>query len=717
MLRVLGQQDTADVLNQQNLPIPVVTGAPETLNKSSLINYLDKCWRRAWEAKIPITDKLMASLRQYNCEYDPVKLSQIRQLKGSEVFVPLTVTKCNAAIAQISDIVFQPAVKPWDIDPTPVPNLPLEIDDDIKKMVYAEIAETLGMIVSMTGTPPDAILERITPDITKRINKERIRRAKVACEELSQKMEDQLQEGGWYKALKDCLFDLVVYKTAIVKNCVLRTARVMERIPSPMGGFTTEITDKVVVQFDRVSPFNFYPGPNSKNVQTMPYCFEKLTLSTYQLETLIGVEGFDEEAIRNVLKMAKFGGLKDWTTFDLQARAAMTGEFSFDTVDEVDVLEFRGWAQGSTLQEHGVEIEDPDRFYHASIWYVKNEVLKAVTNPDPTGGYPYSTASYITKPDSIWGDSLAEVIEPLQQMCNAIARSIVNNAGIASGPLVEYNEDRLPLGFDQTLYPWKTFMSTDTMMSGNPAVKFYQPSIVVDQLVKVFDYFSKLADEYTIPAYAHGDLNVGGGGNTASGLSMLMSSANRIIKHVIKNLDLLIMDSIRQLYNYNIIFEGADTYLGDINVVARGSASMLQKEQQTARRNEFLQATNNPADLQIMGQNGRRELLFEVARSIDLENPDKILPEIDAIEELKRQVEESMMQQMQAMAPELESSAKGGVPPTKGKTLDVAGNPASGQDARLIKQDQAINNPRKRKINFQRDNTGRLIGAEAIEEE
>jgi hypothetical protein len=294
----------------------------------------------------------------------------------------------------------------------------------------------------------------------------------------------------------------------------------------------------------------------------------------------------------------------------------------------------------------------------------------------------YSSSSYIKVSGSLWGHSLADVLSPFQTLCNSIGRALANNCAIASGPIVEISEDRFPKGFDDSIYPWKVFKSTDNLMSGAPALRFYQPSLVASQLTQVLDYFSKMADQYSIPAYAHGDLQVGGAGNTASGLQMLMTSANRVVKNSIKNFDKLIEDSITKLYRYNMI-TNADIPVGDVIVVAKGSSSLLQRENQVVRRNEFLDKTNNPNDMQILGTEGRRELLYEVAKTIEFQNVDNIIKETIPIEEdfmrAKQAIE--MLQQGQMFG------MQGATPGANSENIDAAGNTQGGTD-RLLNQQQ-----------------------------
>ena len=67
------------------------------------------------------------------------------------------------------------------------------------------------------------------------------------------------------------------------------------------------------------------------------------------------------------------------------------------------------------------------------------------------------------------------------------------------------------------------------------------------------------------------------------------------------------------------------------------------------RRNEFLAATGNPVDLQIMGIEGRAEILREAAKGLNL-NPDKVIPSLSVLKQRAAMAQMAAMQQQQAAA-------------------------------------------------------------------
>jgi TolA-binding protein len=107
---------------------------------------------------------------------------------------------------------------------------------------------------------------------------------------------------------------------------------------------------------------------------------------------------------------------------------------------------------------------------------------------------------------------------------------------------------------------------------------------------------------------------------------------------------------------------------------------LVHKEQITLRRNEFLQATANPVDMQIVGMEGRAYLLREVASSLQLDTS-KIVKEPERIkfEAEKMQAMQEQQQAMQAQQQQEQLPA-----PSGAVTVDEAGNPAGGADANTM---------------------------------
>jgi hypothetical protein len=219
-------------------------------------------------------------------------------------------------------------------------------------------------------------------------------------------------------------------------------------------------------------------------------------------------------------------------------------------------------------------------------------------------------------------------------MCNAAARALANNMGISSGPQVWANIDRMPPGEDITnLYPWKIWQTTSDQTGASSApIGFFQPQSNAAELMAIYEKFSSIADDVTgVPRYMGGEAPGGGIGRTSTGMSMLMTAAGKNMQQAVALIDLEILSPLlERLYYHNMKFADDPSIKGDVRVQARGSSSLAVKESLQVRRNEFLQATNNPTDLQITGLEGRATVLREQAKSLDL-NVDRIVPDPEVL--------------------------------------------------------------------------------------
>lgn len=644
-----------------------------------LAAHVKACWVTARQAKEQtVEQRMFKSVRARRCEYEPDMLAKIRQQGGSEIYMALTSVKCRAAASWLRDVLLgQGQEKPWTLKATPVPTLPPTMVEQIRR----EATERIANMIQTTQTilPPDEVREMLMAMKESTLQKLRDE-ASAKVSRMEAKMEDQLAEGGYATALDQFIDDLTTFPAAVMKGPVVRNKPRLGWVPVGAGQFEIEVRNELVLEWERVDPFMLYPSPSSTGVDD-GYLIERHKLRQVQLEEMLGVEGYDDDAIRAVLDTYGRGGLQEWLMVD-SSKADVEGRSTTAVMQNadrlIDALQFWGHVPGTMLREWGLsdeEVPDPAKQYHCECWLIGSWVIKATINADPLGRKPYYKASYEEIPGAFWGNSVADLIRDCQDMCNSAARALANNMGVASGPQVWVNVDRVAEGEDITnIYPWKVWQVTsDQMGSTADPVKFFQPTSNVAELLAVFDKFTLLAEEYSgVPRYMTGDSNVGGAGRTASGMSMLMGNANKAIKQVVSNIDYNVTQPLlERQYYYNMRYSEDPELKGDVNIIARGANSLVAKEAAQVRRNEFLAATNNPVDMQIVGIEGRANLLREAAKALEMD-PDKIVPST-----AKLKLQQIMTQQM-AQAQQAAQMGAGG-PPPRGMPGNPAANPINNQ--------------------------------------
>jgi hypothetical protein len=631
--------------------------------------YLRGCWDVAQQAKKPIEQKMLTALRQRNGEYEADKLKQIRGQGGSDIYMMITEVKCRAAESWLRDILLDTGTPPWDIVPTPIPDLsPIqrkEIQDIFANLVLKMVQENAQ---APSQDDMSQVKEMVGQDYRFRI----LQDAQTRADKMKLKIQDQFAQGGWADSFNDFITDLVTYPCAFVKGPVVRRQRRLGWKLDATGRTTVEPTEVLAPEYERVDPYRMYPEPGITRIED-GYLFEHHPLTRMELADLIGVPGYDEDAIRKILEI---GNGQSWISEDieLQKQEEERKFYSYMRPTEVfDALEFWGKVSGKMLREWGMseeEIPDEAREYDANVWMVGNYVIKAVLNYDPLGEKPYAKTSFIKCPGAFWGKGIPEIIEDIQNVCNAAARALVNNMGISSGPQVEVNLERIPPNEDITqMHPWKIWQVTnDPMGSSSPAVRFTQPEDNATTLMAVYDKFARMADDHSgIPAYLYGDLNVQGAGRTSSGLSMLMGAAGKGIRQVVGHIDGdVIKPIVQRQFVYNMRYDEDETIKGDAQVLARGAVNLAVKETVNVRRIEFLNATANQIDMEIVGKDGRAAILREIAKGLQMP-VDDIIPSREKAgyaARLKSQAEAVAAQQQppQGGAPQLpDGSPKGGM--------------------------------------------------------
>ena len=595
-----------------------------------LAHHVRQCWSLAKTAKLDVERRMLRAVRSRRGEYDPDKLAQIREEGGSEIYMMLFSTKARQAQALLRDVMIGSGTeKPWSLRPTSKP----EIDPATANQVAQEVLNAVAQ-AEMSGMPLQMedvrqMLRDARVAIELRIQTE----ARDKCEAMESAMEDEHQEGGFHEALDQFLDDVTTFPTAVLKGPVMRRKPKLSWTPDGVGGYAMSVDYKIVKEWERVDPFNIYPAPWSRGVNDA-WLFERHRMARTALEELIGVEGYSEDAIRKVLEEVGNGGLHEWLSIDTMKNDAegRTNTVSAMQSDLIDALQFWGSVSGKMLLEWGMDkalVADPAKNYEAEVWLIGNHVIKAALNKDPICRRPYFATGYERVPGAFWHNSLFDIVEDCQDMCNAAARALANNLGIASGPQVVVTVDRLPAGAEvNNLYPWKIHQVTsDPMGSTARAIDFFQPSSNAAELMGVYEKFSSLADEVSgIPRYMTGGEASGGAGRTASGMSMMIGNASKTIRSIAANLDVNVLEPCLALqYCWNMRYSDDPALKGDVKVVARGARSLMTKDNAQVRRNEFLAATANPIDMQIVGLEGRAYILREAAKALDMDT-DKIVP-------------------------------------------------------------------------------------------
>ncbi len=599
---------------------------------NSLGQMIETRFKAAENAKDYQTDRLMDSLRRRKGEYSAAHLAEIRRQGGSEIFMKLTEIKCNAAEAWISDVVIPVEGKPWGLSPTPKPDLPPQVLQSIvaQTLSHFEEQEFEGSeeeIREVAGRLRDEAWTKIREDAKRRANR------------MENLIDDEFTEGDLVNCLDESISDMVTFGTMIVKGPFVQLEKTLEWLEDE--DWTPDVTTLPMMKFKRTDPLNFFPSPGASTIEDAIYLIERDDFTRHALASMRGNAGYNSHLIDLCLQENQKGTTIPLRTDSEQATLEdRQGHHKLENPDDkFQGLWYSGQCEGRLLKEWGVTGLDEQDTYEIVALKIGSYVIHARLNPDPLGKRNYCKAIYKRVKGSFWGEGVPGLMDDSQDACNSTARHLINNLAIGSGPQATLRDvESLAEGEDITsMYPWKIWQFNDPQRTGKSPLDFYQPNIYTDKLIRVFEFFLKIADDETgIPKYEYGRADTTGAGRTATGLSMLMNSASRVLKKSIQNIDQHVFNPmIERAFVWNMLYVDDPSIKGDVRIEATGAMGIFVKEQRQLRLQEYMKTTDNESDRAIIGVKGRAELLRAGAKGLEVP-VEKVVPTDAELEEKER---------------------------------------------------------------------------------
>lgn len=649
--------------NQQSQSIEV---APQFA--ANLYGYIRKSYdemRRHRDSAAGWSQRMLAAMRMFNGQYEASQLAEIAKFGGTQAYLRLVAMKARAASSLLRDVYLN-SDRPWGLEIPGDPDVPLEALQALVNKVQVEVQDQ----EFSSGQPvtPQQISDR-TLQLYSAIKDGIKRKLRIKADIAEDKIDDLLNQGGFYTALAEFLIDLTFYPVACIKGPEVKIYPVVS-----WDQGKPQMVNKPRLIWERVSPFDIWwtPGVSSSEDADI---IQRVRYTRADLNVLLDLPGYDVEAVRRVLTNYGSSGFNDdWEATDSQRAALESRENPLWNVSRlITGFKFSGNVQGILLLQQGMDpslIDDPVRDYTIEAWCVGPELLKVQLAPSFGSRHNYYLTSFEKVPGTLVGNALPDILGDIQAATNATFRAIINNQSMASGPQVVVKEDRLSgaeTGDD--IFPWKRWkVLSDPFASGSSTdkpVDFFQPTDNSASLLAVLQAWLTLGDDVSaIPRYLQGNSPGGGAGRTASGLAMLMGNASKILQTVAANIDRDVLDpSLRHLLDVILLTDTTDTLDGTEKLTVKGVAVAMQRETMRTRQLEFLQVTQNPFDMQIVGPKGRATVLRSVSKELGMPG-EEIVPSED---EMQAQQEHAQM-----------LAAMGGAPGAQMQPSQPPGQPGAG---------------------------------------
>ena len=631
----------------------------ELEQQSNLVGVIKDRFQQAEDARQTDEHRWLRSYENYRGMY--AKSVKFRESEKSRVFVKVTKTKVLAAFGQLVDVMFGTGKFPIGISETILPegekenayldinnpnpnieqpdNIGNRLEDPPQENPYDVGYVGDGRVLKPGSTfgdgfyappPVDEAEEEglLTDGLSPNPQVPEMSPAQKAARRMEKLIHDQIEESNGSSEIRNALLESALLGTGIVKGPFNFNKKLNKWSINEEGEREYSPLEVRVPRIEFVSCWDFYPDPSATNMEECEYIIHRHKMNRSQLRQLKNMPYFDEDAIRECLRMGANYTEKD---FEYALKDDSRGEEDYQT--NFEVLEYWGLMDVEYAREVGIEIdEEVDDLDEVQInaWISGNKILRAVINPFTPYRIPYHAFPYERNPYNFFGIGIAENMSDSQQVMNGHARMAIDNLALSGSVVFDVDESALVGGQSMEVFPGKIFRR----QAGMPGqaihgLKFPNTS---NENMMMFDKFRQLADEQTgLPSYSHGQTGVQSMTRTASGMSMLLGAASLNIKTVVKNLDDFLLKPLGEAYfQWNMqFFEGDMDVKGDLEINASGTNSLMQKEVRSQRLTMFLQTAQSPAIAPFVKIS---KLISELAYSLDLD-PDEILndPEEAAI--------------------------------------------------------------------------------------
>jgi len=624
--------------------------------KTKFISLLTDRYSSATDARGLDEGRWITAYHNYRGLYP--KQVRFRESEKSRVFVKITKTKVLAAFGQLVDVIFGANKFPIGISETNIPegvaehahldttnplpgiettpSIGEEPQEEKQENPYDVGYEGDGKALRPgatygTGKFEDKPIEDQAADagvlregLLPAPQAMELSPAQKAARRMEKLIHDQIEESNGSSEIRNALFESALFGTGIVKGPFNFNKTLNRWSENEEGKREYSPVDVRVPRIEFVSIWDFFPDPNATDITECEYVFHRHKLNRSQVRALAKMPFFDNDAIRTCLSMGPNYVSADYESElkdDNRAQEYGSGQF--------EVLEYWGIMDAEYAREIGMEFDDDvDDLDEVQVnaWVCNGNLLRAVVNPFTPHRIPYHSFAYERNPYSFFGIGVAENMDDSQKIMNGHARMAIDNLALSGSLVFDVDESALVGGQSMEVYPGKVFRR-QAGMPGQAIHGLKFPNTSTENMM-MFDKFRQLADEQTgIPSYSHGQTGVQSMTRTASGMSMLLGASSLNIKTVIKNLDDFLLKPLGESYfQWNMQFlEDKLGVVGDLEVKATGTNSLMQKEVRSQRLTTFLQTIQNPAVAPFVKIN---KLISELAYSLDLD-PDELLNDPD----------------------------------------------------------------------------------------
>lgn len=487
----------------------------------------------------------------------------------SKIVVNIVRPKCDQAIARFSEILLPVDDKCWGIKTTPV-------------------AQT---VQTMLGNPSPTVVPGTSEPTGLTAHDEAtfvMQAADEACKAMEARIDDALNECSYNGEQRLMIEDYVVLGTGIMEGPYLRKQTSKTWMVQPNGQAAMIEVEQIMPAARRRDPYDVWFDPSAGNDHQKGLgVWDRRRVTKRELYDLMGVPGYDTEAIKEVLRQSP----TSTSTVEGRVTRVSSADKSYELFTYhgfVDPQEFQ-------LSAEFTDQELPDEMDFGVLMFVNDTCIGAIESWVPDKSLPFSVMNWRRTEDSPWGLGLPHEMEHQQRVVIAAWRQIMDHARTVSGNQIVYKRKQIiPVNGQKVITPDKLWEATDDVEDVSKAFSAIQFTSRIPDLMAIAKAAMEFVDhETSMPQLLAGAQ--GSAPETVGGMIMLFQTASTVLRMRMKRYDdCVTRPLIARFYDYYMANDPDMSIKGDFEVDARGATALLERDITNQAALNLANITSNP---------------------------------------------------------------------------------------------------------------------------
>ena len=379
-------------------------------------------------------------------------------------------------------------------------------------------------------------------------------------------IDDALQESGYNVELRRLIDDAARLGTGIMRGPIPTV-----RYSSKTVEGSQVLVEEIVPQSKSISVWNAYPDPAcGDNIHNGQYFIEYDQLVEQQVRELLNAPGYIPAALEKVIQEGpqRSSGIAE----------ALAPHASTDPeAKRFDIWYYHGFLSVDDLVAMGCVCGEVEGGVPAVITIINDTPVKAHLAPLSKGRFPYDVMCWQRTAGSPWGIGIARQIRACQAILNTTVRSMMENAGLSSGPQIIIGRGSIiPADGKWEITPRKVWLLKPDADIPDVSKAFGSFAIRSTQgeLLQAIDFALKMAENVTgMPILLQGQQGPTGVPETVGGMQILVANASSLLRRMARIFDdSITKPHVTRYYEWMMEFGEDEDIKGDFKIIPRGSS-------------------------------------------------------------------------------------------------------------------------------------------------